>query len=439
MTERVVLHVGAPKSGTTYLQRLLRHNQESLGRQGVLVAGRTHTELVHAGFVLREDPRLAGLPARAAGAWDRIVAEVEGFEGHTAVISYELFAGVRKRQARRAVADLGDRDVHIVVTSRDLGQTIASAWQERLKFALATPLEDWRPRPAEHGPRAEWGWRTMDPAEVATRWGAAVPADHVHVVTAPRGGARPTLLWERFAAAAGLDDVSMDLELPRVNESLGARAAEVLRRVNEQDLGPITGSREHARWLRDTLAHAVLAGLDDAPVRISDEQLAEARARAADAVERIRAAGWQVHGDLDDLAATTKDGRLPSEVPAQEVLDVAVGAIVGLLLELRAVGTGEGVGRTSGAGQQGAARASAALAGAAEAVGAVASAGGKRAELDALRAQVARLEGEVEAQRRLHERVAQLSDLVGELLLPTADLDDAALLDAVREYRSDSL
>ena len=90
MTERVYLHVGSPKSGTTYLQRVLRHNQEELGRQGVLVAGRTHGDLVHAGFVVREDPRLARLPERASGAWDRLVEEVRGFRGHTAIISYEL-------------------------------------------------------------------------------------------------------------------------------------------------------------------------------------------------------------------------------------------------------------------------------------------------------------------------------------------------------------
>ena len=67
MTDRVYVHVGSPKSGTTYLQRVLRHNQRELADQGVLVAGKTHVELVHAGFVVREDARLDNLPPRAAG------------------------------------------------------------------------------------------------------------------------------------------------------------------------------------------------------------------------------------------------------------------------------------------------------------------------------------------------------------------------------------
>ena len=85
MTERVYLHVGCPKSGTTYLQRVLRHNEEELRRQGVLVAGRTHVELVHAGFVVRDDNRLKQLPDRASRAWDRIVEQVRDFDGSSAL------------------------------------------------------------------------------------------------------------------------------------------------------------------------------------------------------------------------------------------------------------------------------------------------------------------------------------------------------------------
>jgi hypothetical protein len=157
MTERVYLHVGSPKSGTTYLQRVLRHNQEELGRQGVLVAGRTHGDLVHAGFVVREDPRLARLPERASGAWDRLVEEVRGFRGHTAIISYELLSAARRRQAAEAIESLDSYDVHVVITCRDLGRAVPSAWQERLKFALTVPLDQWQPPPESKGPRAEWG------------------------------------------------------------------------------------------------------------------------------------------------------------------------------------------------------------------------------------------------------------------------------------------
>lgn len=430
MTRRVYLHVGSPKSGTTYLQRVLRHNQDALAEQGVLVAGRTHVELVHAGFVIREDSRLRNLPPRAAGAWERIVEQVREFPGESAIISYELLAGARRRQASAALADLAGHEVHVVITTRDLSSAVSSAWQERLKFALDVPLGEWQPPAESRGPRAEWGWRTMDPASVADRWGPRLPPERVHIVTAPRRGAPARELWDRFASACGLSDHHVDLAIPPANESLGAKAAEVLRKVNEQDLGPVRGAREQSRWLRDTLAHTVLAGLDDEPMGMTDDQYAEAEQRAREAVSRIRSAGWQVHGDLDDITARRREGRLPEEVPAEELLDVAVRAIVGLLLELRAERSPDGGRRARVEPTPPALRGSV-----------VVDVGGRRsrAVLDGLVERMAVAEKELQDGRRLQERVAALTDLVNELLLPVERQDAEVLTRALRDYRRDSL
>lgn len=421
MTTRVILHVGAPKSGTTYLQQILRQNASSLRDQGVLVAGRTHTELVHASFVLREDRRLDALPARAAGAWDRIVSDVRSFEGHTAVISYELLAGARRAQARRAVESFPDCEVVVVITCRDLGRAVSSAWQERLKFALTTPLEEWEPRPVDSGPRSEWSWRTMNPAAVAGRWGATLPASQVRIVTVPRVADPPTRLWERFAAATGLEDLDLSLDVPSGNESLGVRAAEVLRLVNGQDLGPIDSAREQSRWLRDTLAHQVLSGLDDEPMTITDPQLAEAQRQADDAIATIKRRGWPVYGDLGDIEATRRDGRLPGDVPPEELLDVAVRTIVALLLEVRTHQRRHGRSDSDTATSR---------------VGRLI---GSRRTVRELTARVAELEAQIAADRALHERVAALEDMVAEILLPIDDRDDDAMRAALRRYRKASL
>lgn len=428
MTQRVYLHVGSPKSGTTYVQRVLRHNQDRLAEQGVLVAGRTHGELVHAGMVVREDPRLAKLSTRAAGAWQRVVDQVREFPGSQAIISYELLSAARRRQASAALADLAGLEVHVVISCRDLGRAVSSAWQERLKFALDVPLGQWEP-PPESRPRAEWGWRTMDPASVGRRWGADLPPEQVHVVTAPRRGAPPRELWDRFAAACSLGDVAVDLDIPPANESLGVKAAEVLRKVNEQDLGPISGAREQARWLRDTLAHSVLAGLDDEPMTITDEQLAEAEQRARAAIATISESGWQVHGDLADLTATRHEGRLPEEVPAPELLDVAVRTIVGLLLELRSAREGRPAPATSEPEAHG-------LRGSV-----VIDLNGRRsrATLEDLVFRLETAEKDLQDGRRLQERVGALADVVEELLRPAGREDTELLARAIRDYRKDSL
>ncbi len=421
MTSRVVLHVGTPKSGTTYLQRVLRANKAALAEQGVLVAGTSHGEIVRAGLVLREDKRVKDLPPGAAESWDRVVAQVHDFPGETAIISYELLSAARPAQIERALARFEGLDVQVVVTARDYGRLATSAWQERLKFGLTTPLAEWEP-PGHQG--AEWGWRTLDASLVARRWGAGLPATSVHVVTVPGTGAAADLLWRRFAEAAGIGDTDVDIDQPRANESLGPAAAELLRRVNGTDLGPIQGSREQSRWLRDVLANDILTTLDAESLGSPEPNREDAEQRATAAAERIRKAGWTVHGDLDDLLPGDGAGRRPDEVTDEEVLDVAVRTIGELLQRLRTGSDGEDPAPTEPA---------------TTLVDRLPIPFRRGRDVATLEGEVARLERELQAQRRLQERVAMLTDLVSELLLPMGEEQQDVLVRALRRYRKDSM
>src|SRR3712207_63735 len=61
-----------------------------------------------------------------------------------------------------------------------------------------------------------------------------------------------------------------------------------------------------------------------------------------------------------------------------------------------------------------------------------------RRELAALRERVAVLEDEVRESRRLNRRVAELTDVVQELLLPQAQRDDERLSERLEKYESSS-
>lgn len=431
MTRTVYLHVGSPKSGTTYLQRILDGNRRKLADAGVLVVGRNQGSRVQAALQVRQDPRWEKLPADRQDQWGRLVREIRDWQGDTAILSYELFSAASAEQAAAAIADLEGLDVHVVITSRDLARSVPSAWQERLKFGLTTPLEEWQPPKAE-APRSEWGWRTTDPTSVAERWGAGLAADRVHVVTVPRSAGDPTELWRRFAEACGIDGIDVDLALPRVNESLGAVGAELLRRVNSRLGAPLDTSRERARWLRDTLAHRVIAQRDDEPLGMTDRQFAEATERAEAAIAALAASGHVIHGDLEDLRATRPTGRLSGDVADAEVLEAALDALLALLLAWRSDATASP--RRAGT------------------PAAEAPAGGRLRRIatrvtspvvdradDRLRERIEELEAEVAAGRALHQRVAMLQDVVTELLLPADVQDGTVTVAALRKYRAESL
>lgn len=334
MTERLYLHVASPKAGSSYLQAVLRANEAALNEAGVLVVGTSWLELVHAAMVVREDRRLERAGDHARGAWQRCVAQVREWPGHSAIWSYELLAGAEREQVRRALADLEGIEVHLVVTARDPGRSLPSAWQERTKYAQSDPLEGWLPRGEAGGPRVEWGWRTMDPVLVTGRWAADLPPEQVHIVTVPRSGAPTDELWRRFADACGLE-LPLELDVPRANESLSASGAELLRRVNQALDGRIRLPGEISHWVRDALANDVLVPLGEGGLGITDDQFAAAVERADRIVDQLGRRGFRVHGDLEELRATRPLGRLPGEVADDELLELAVRTIAELLVTQR--------------------------------------------------------------------------------------------------------
>jgi hypothetical protein len=59
-------------------------------------------------------------------------------------------------------------------------------------------------------------------------------------------------------------------------------------------------------------------------------------------------------------------------------------------------------------------------------------------ELHALHERVAELEREVQEARLLNQRLAELTDVVAEVLVPAADRDDQKLADRLATYNRDS-
>lgn len=302
---RIYLHIGEPKTGTTFLQDVMWGNRPLLAAQGVVLPGYSHQDHSRASRDLRETPRVASDPAQPwAGEWDVLTRQALCAR-QTAVISDELLAACTARQADRAVRSLLAAEVHVILTVRDFATLLPAEWQEKVKCGSTDRWEEWLDWITDIGPAADrrsraWFWNVHDTLAVLDAWSQHIPPDHVHVITMPREGPAGEL-WMRFASVLGLESRGLDLTRARANSSLGLPEAELLRRMNEALPGEMP-EWFYTRHIKRILAHDIL-GARPRRTRLAVPAARQpwARDQAEGLVAGLRDAKFAVVGDLGEL------------------------------------------------------------------------------------------------------------------------------------------
>ena len=337
-TNRVFIHIGVPKTGTTYLQGVLAANRGIVRKLGVLYPGPGQAHFLAAQdltehlFMGRENPRVSG-------SWTRLVKQARGWRG-TVVLSHELLTMASPAHVQRAVSDLAPAEVHVIATVRDFERQLPAVWQERLKNGGKVSFQRHFQQAQEHSgagsDELEGFWKQQDVTTILHRWAATIPAHRIHVITVPPKGAPRDLLWRRFAGVIGIDPSAVDLSAMQVrsNTSLSAPQARFLRRVNAslQDSVPrpvyISVVK---RYLTQTLTSAEKI---QGHFGLTPQQRAVAQRWSAELAAAVTQAGYDVVGDLQELRPTTSG---PAEtvglddVPASAEAGVAVDATASLL------------------------------------------------------------------------------------------------------------
>ncbi len=336
MTSRAFIHVGAPKTGSTFLQGVLWKNRRALLAAGVRVPGRGQGEHYRAGKDVRE---IAFNPADPGvdwtGAWDVLAERIRAAEEPTVVVSDEHLAALSSAQAHRVVTSLAPREVHVVYVVREIASLLPSEWQEYVKHRSTLTFDEWVTAvltDREHGP-GNWFWRVHDPVGVLRRWGKAVPASRIHVITLPPPGSPRDELWRRYAGVLGVDPSVVASFDVAANTSLGLPETELLRRLNAQ-LPDEFASWHHVGLVRDLLGTRVLSPESkpfraEVPAGLGPLVTAQ-RDRAAAAVA---GSGCDLVGSLDELQpVTSASGTAPPS--DAELLEVSIRGIRGLVLEM---------------------------------------------------------------------------------------------------------
>lgn len=335
MTATVVLHVGAMKTGTSFVQAVLSANKQRLAEHGVLWPGATWAAQVEAVDAVRA--RRHGTPS-GPDAWDVLVDELTASPLPRAVVSMEGLAGVPDDTVRTIVQSLAPMQAQVVVTLRDLGRTLPAQWQESVQNGNSWTYAEYLEAVTAKKPRStaagEHFWRRQSWPRIVRRWGDGVGMDHVTVVTVPPPHSPRGLLWQRFSEAVGVPR-DLDTEV-RANESIGAVSAELMRRISERSARADAGSKGRG-VLKHVLAKEVLAAnRSNEPTLVLPRAYRDVVARRSE--EMATAVGQlapRVVGDLADLTVrdVRPDGPVtddPSVFGDDTLLDTAVFAIVGL-------------------------------------------------------------------------------------------------------------
>jgi hypothetical protein len=303
VADRVVLHIGTMKSGTSFIQSALMSNPEMLDAAGARYLGETFGRQAKA---VRDVYRRPGRPRRHT-RWQALVDEARSFEGDVGIISMEFLGFAQADQLAPFLDPFEGLPIDVLLTVRDQFRAIPAQWQT---FTRNFGADDWAtylrridhtPWSADRKSRASLTFRrAQDVVGVLDRWSADPRVGSLTVVTLPPPEAPREELWHRFCTAAGLSIGDIVLEEARENTSLGYASCDFLRRLNPllEDVKP----RLYRKGMRP-LAREVLAPLRETEGRPElDRRGAEfARGLNQKIRDAVRTGGYDVVGTFDDL------------------------------------------------------------------------------------------------------------------------------------------
>lgn len=330
MSRVVYIHVGAPKTGTTYLQDRLALNRQELGQHGIHYPGVSARDVDHFRPALDLMGADWGGPAgHAEGQWDALVKRVRRLDG-TVVISHEILSAAKAENVARAMRDLADSEVHVVYSARDLARQIPATWQESIKQSRR-----WTFRRYLKKLRAEpdaFFWRSQGLPSALGRWSAGLPPERVHVVTVPPAGGPKDLLFHRMCEVFGIDPQWAPVTSERGNPSIGIAETALVRELNRRLRRSGLRAEDHAGLVKNLLVHDALAHRPDMtratlPPRLFPwvNQVAE------EWIEWIEGSGVNLVGDVDELRPVPppedQRWRNPDRPSRKEMLDAALDAL----------------------------------------------------------------------------------------------------------------
>lgn len=335
MSGRVVLHIGAMKTGTSFIQSMFLLHRDEFAAAGVEFVGTFHDQLHAVQHALR-----AGKAKQKLRPWRHLVGAAS--EHSTNVVSMEFLSFARGAQVSDFLRPLRGREVDVVLTVRDQQQVLSSQWQTYVRNRGTAGWDQYlrdvcAPHRAVRPSGAYLSFhRAQDLSRIIADWAGQPAVSRFTVATVPSRGVPREELWLRFCRAADITLPAVSYDLVKDNVSIGYASCDVLRRLNTH-LVELPVPRARYTHLVNRIRHSTGArgkgvpgygklvknvALDAlAPLRVHETNPALDRAAATYAVGRnnefrelLVARDIPVVGSLDELPVMLPAG-LPAKVP----------------------------------------------------------------------------------------------------------------------------
>jgi hypothetical protein len=342
-----LIHIGFPKTGTTFLQGALSRARPQLRELGVVYPGKDRYHKSAGVFISEAVPRRGDAPVSEAD-WTRLVKQTHAAGDRRVVISSEWLSETPTDAVRRVVKELGDDRVHVVATLRPIVKIMPSAWQQYLQNGARLQYERWLRgmllRPPYNRPTPSF-WKRQRHDVILARWAEIAGPENVTAIVVDSRD--HSMLLRQFESLLALPEGVLIPEPPdRDNRSLTWPEAEMLRLVNNT-------SRD-LEWpdslYRSTVRQGVLRRLAELRPELDSMPKLELPNWAADRaaeigaefVQNIGGLGIRIVGDLESLAQQPTYAPADSPPPAMVPASIAAEAIIAAIASGVATGHREG-------------------------------------------------------------------------------------------------
>jgi len=267
--------------------------------------------------------------------WQQTVRQAQHWAGRT-LISSEFLSEADDAQVDRIAAEVGTDRLHVLITLRNFGRLLPSAWQQNLKSGFQTPFPDWLRRMLFDEDEATLNtvfWRRHRHDRLVRRWARAIGAQNVTVIVVDESDRLG--IFRAFEQLLGLPANTLAQHAGAVtNRSMTMPEAAFLRRLNLA-VGGSSGWSAYRHGLHDGLEKGLVEGrtppADEPRLTLPDWAADRAAQFGAGFADAIADSGVRVLGDLDVLRARASSSAVEQAEPEDVPVEAAIAAVLGVL------------------------------------------------------------------------------------------------------------